>query len=149
MFAWSAAIAQSVEFSREVVLMKLKIRIDDEVYEVDVEVEDDGGAEPARSGYRTLPVASVPFAPAMPPASAPAPVPTASDEKVCRSPIAGIVVRINVREGQQLKVNDSMLVLEAMKMETNITAPFDGVVKNIAVTMGQAVQAQQVLVEFE
>ena len=129
--------------------MRLKIRIDDEVYEVDVEVEDDGGAEPARPGYRTLPVASIPFAPASPPAAASAPVAPVGEEKVCRSPIAGIVVRINVREGQQLKVNDSMLVLEAMKMETNITAPFDGVVKSVAVSMGQAVQGQQVLVEFE
>jgi methylmalonyl-CoA carboxyltransferase 1.3S subunit len=129
--------------------MKLKIRIDDEVYEVDVEIEDDGGAEPARPGYRQLPVASIPFAPAVAPAGAAAPVSTASDDKVCRSPIAGIVVRINVRVGQQIKVNDPMVVLEAMKMETNITAPFDGVVKNVVVAEGQAVQPQQVLVEFE
>lgn len=57
-------------------------------------------------------------------------------------------MRINVREGQQIKVNDSMLVLEAMKMETNITAPCDGVVKRVNVAVGQAVQANQVLVEF-
>ncbi len=126
--------------------MKLKIRIDDEVYEVDVEIEDDGGAEAPRSGYRSLPVASIPFAPAVAPL---APQPTAvAGDNVCRSPIAGIVVRINVREGQQIKVNDSMLVLEAMKMETNITAPFDGVVKQVNVAVGQAVQANQVLVEF-
>lgn len=126
--------------------MKLKIRIDEEVYEVEVEVEDDGGAEAPRGGYRNLPVASVPFAPAVAPV---APPPTsAAGDKVCRSPIAGIVVRVNVREGQQIKVNDSMLVLEAMKMETNITAPFDGVVKQVNVAVGQAVQANQVLVEF-
>lgn len=125
--------------------MKLKIRIDDEVFEVDVEVEDDGG-EPGRGGYRGLPVASIPFAPAVPPASPQVPVGTG--DKVCRSPIAGIVVRVNVREGQQIKVNDSMLVLEAMKMETNITAPFDGVVSAVNVAVGQAVQGNQVLVEF-
>jgi methylmalonyl-CoA carboxyltransferase small subunit len=126
--------------------VKLKIRIDEELYEVDVEIEDDGGAEPPRPGYRSLPVASIPFAPAVAPV---APTPVAStSEKVCRSPIAGIVVRINVREGQQIKMNDSMLVLEAMKMETNITAPFDGLVKQVNVDMGQAVQANQVLVEF-
>lgn len=130
--------------------MKLKIRIDDEVYEVDVEVEDDGGAVPERAMSRTLPVASAPFAPATAPPSAAAPPPTsASSDRVCRSPIAGIVVRINVQPGQQIKVNDPMLVLEAMKMETNITAPFDGVVKAVTVAMGQAVQSNQVVVEFE
>ncbi len=126
--------------------MKLKIRIDDEVYEVDVEVEDDGGADAVRPSYRQLPVASIPFAPAVAPV-APTPV-TSTGDKVCRSPIAGIVVRINVHEGQQIKVNDSMLVLEAMKMETNITAPIDGVVKQVNVAVGQAVQPNQVLVEF-
>lgn len=126
--------------------MKLKIRIDDEVYEVDVEIEDDGGAEAPRSGYRSLPVASIPFAPAVAPL---APQPTAvAGDNVCRSPIAGIVVRINVREGQQIKVNDSMLVLEAMKMETNITAPVSGVIADIKVAQGDRVQTGDVLVEF-
>lgn len=128
--------------------MKLRIRIDDEVYEVDVEVEDDGGAAHERGAPRTLPVSSAPFAPAIaPPSATPQPTGPMSD-KVCRSPIAGIVVRVNVQPGQQIKVNDPMLVLEAMKMETNITAPFDGVVKAVTVGVGQAVQSNQVVVEF-
>jgi methylmalonyl-CoA carboxyltransferase small subunit len=129
--------------------VKLKIKIDEEVYEVDVEVEDDGGQE-AAGLYRhpPRPITSIPFAPAVAP-STPTPSPvSAGGDKVCRSPIAGIVVRIIAREGQQIKVNDSMIVLEAMKMETNITAPFDGVVKSIKVAQGQAVQPNQVLVEF-
>lgn len=129
--------------------MKLKIRIDEEVYEVDVEVEDDGGlAESARSSPRALPISSIPFAPAV---ASPPPVagPTVSSDKVCRSPISGIVVRINVHPGQQIKMNDPLVVLEAMKMETNITAPVDGVVKNVTVAMGQAVQGNQVVVELE
>ena len=128
--------------------MKLKIKIDDDVYEVDVEVEDDGGSETGYSHRQPMrPVTSIPCAPAV---SQPAPAPVASlSDRVCRSPIAGIVVRIIVREGQQIKVNDSMIVLEAMKMETNITAPFDGVVKSIKVSQGQAVQPNEVLVEFE
>lgn len=130
--------------------MKLKIKIDEEVYEVDVEVEDDGGSEPAGL-YRhpPRPITSIPFAPAVAP-TMPSPTPVgAAGDKVCRSPIAGIVVRIIAREGQQIKVHDSMIILEAMKMETNITAPFDGVVKSIKVAQGQAVQPNQVLVEFE
>lgn len=127
--------------------VKLKIKINEEVYEVDVEIEDDGAESSVGSRYPVRPVASIPFAPAVAQPS-PAPVAVSSDH-VCRSPIAGIVVRIIVREGQQIKVNDSMIVLEAMKMETNITAPFDGKVKSITVAQGQAVQPGQVLVEFE
>ncbi len=127
--------------------MKLKIKIDEDVYEVDVEIEE-GGAEISAGGRQPIrPPAAIPFAPAVAPPSAPPP--QAGSDRVCRSPIAGIVVRIIVREGQQIKVNDSMIVLEAMKMETNITAPFDGVVKSITVAQGQAVQPGQVLVEFE
>lgn len=127
--------------------MKLKIKIDEEVYEVDVEVEEGGADAPAGYRYPIRPATSIPFAPAVAQPSA-APVAEGSD-RVCRSPIAGIVVRIIAHEGQQIKSHDSMIVLEAMKMETNITAPFDGVVKSITVAQGQAVQPGQVLVEFE
>ena len=47
-----------------------------------------------------------------------------NEEKVCRSPVSGIVVRVAAQVGQSLQAGDILLVLEAMKMETNITAPF-------------------------
>ena len=55
--------------------------------------------------------------------------PNIDESKLCRSPVAGIVVRIDIEAGQQLKVDDQMVVLEAMKMETNVTAPIAGKVK--------------------
>ena len=51
--------------------------------------------------------------------------------------------------GQQLQVNDLIVVLEAMKMETAITAPVEGKLKSINVAPGEAVKANQVLVEFD
>ena len=42
--------------------------------------------------------------------------------KVCRSPVSGIVVKVAAQLGQKLQAGDILLVLEAMKMETNITA---------------------------
>jgi methylmalonyl-CoA carboxyltransferase small subunit len=72
-----------------------------------------------------------------------------NEEKVCRSPVSGIVVRIVSQPGQSLQVGDILLVLEAMKMETNITAPVAGKVKMIRVGQGESVQAGQLLVEFE
>jgi methylmalonyl-CoA carboxyltransferase small subunit len=78
-----------------------------------------------------------------------APEGNVDEAKVCRSPIAGIVIKINVQVGQQLQANDLLLVLEAMKMETNVTAPVAGKVKNIHVNPGDGVQVGQLLVEFE
>ena len=51
--------------------------------------------------------------------------------------------------GQQIQANDPVLVLEAMKMETNITSPVAGKVKSINAGVGDGVQVGQVLVEFE
>jgi len=46
--------------------------------------------------------------------------------KVCRRPVSGIVMRVTAQVGQSLQTGDGLLVLEAMKMETNITAPAPG-----------------------
>jgi methylmalonyl-CoA carboxyltransferase small subunit len=51
--------------------------------------------------------------------------------------------------GQTLQAGDILLVLEAMKMETNITAPIAGKVKEIKVKQGDSLQSGQVAVEFE
>ena len=64
-------------------------------------------------------------------------------------PVAGVVVRVNAQAGQQIQANDALLVLEAMKMETNITSPVAGKVKAINAGVGDGVQVGQVLVEFE
>ena len=55
------------------------------------------------------------------------------ENKVCRSPIAGMVTRVNVQPGQQIQPNDLLLVLEAMKMETNVVSPVAGKVKTVKV----------------
>ena len=49
-----------------------------------------------------------------------------NEEKVCRSPVAGVVIKVSVEPGQAMQANDLMMVLEAMKMETNVTAPGRG-----------------------
>jgi len=72
-----------------------------------------------------------------------------NEDKVCRSPVSGIVVRIAVQIGQKLQAGDILLVLEAMKMETNITTAVAGKVAAIKVAPGDGVQAGQVVVEFE
>jgi methylmalonyl-CoA carboxyltransferase small subunit len=129
--------------------MKLRITVDQKTYEVDVEVAEDDRA-PASPAHAYIPAAptAMPSGPA-PPRPAAVPDSNVAEDKVCRSPVAGIVVRVNAQLGQQIQANDPLLVLEAMKMETNITSPVAGKVKVINANVGDGVQVGQVLVEFE
>jgi methylmalonyl-CoA carboxyltransferase small subunit len=128
--------------------LKLKVTIDGKVYEVDVEVAEPEAPHP---GY--VPPSPQTRVPATPPTAAPAAhpsqTPVADEGKVCRSPCAGVVVRVSAQVGQAIQVNDVLLVLEAMKMETAISSPIAGKVAKVNATVGDAVQAGQVLVEFE
>ena len=127
--------------------MKLRITLNDRTFEVDVEVaEADTAALPP-----AYPIGSAVLAGSV--ANAP-PAPIASDAavdeaKVCRSPVSGIVVRLIAQPGQHLQVGDPLMVLEAMKMETNITAPITGRVAALSVAQGDNVQSGQVVVEFD
>lgn len=79
-------------------------------------------------------------APAAPTAqvSKPAAAPAAGGTKI-NSPLPGVVLNLNVREGDAVKKGQCVLVLEAMKMENNIEAPCDGTVKQILVQKGDSV----------
>lgn len=126
--------------------MKLKITVDNKNYEVDVEV-----AEPEVAGHPRL--HAVESAAVRTPVAAVAPPPTQTtsvvESKVCRSPVSGIVASVTAQAGQTLQVGDVLLVLEAMKMETQVTAPTAGKVAAIKVKPGESVQSGQILVEFE
>jgi biotin carboxyl carrier protein len=69
--------------------------------------------------------------------------------RICRSPVTGIVSGVHVQVGDELQLHDLMLVLEAMKMQTKLTAPTAGKLKCVHVAPGQAVKIDQVLLEFE
>lgn len=131
--------------------MKLQIGIDGKNYELDVEViEEDvaprGGRYIPPMPAATLHAAPAPAASSAAASSAEGPV---NEDKVCRSPVAGMVIRINVKPGQELHAEDLIMVLEAMKMETNVTASAAGKVKAVKVEQGDGVKVNQVLVEFE
>ena len=84
------------------------------------------------------PVAAAPVA-AAPVSAAPAPAALAAGEAV-KSPMPGNILKINVTQGQQVKEGDVLMILEAMKMENEITATKAGTVAQIAVTKGQVVE---------
>ena len=130
--------------------MKLKITIENKTFEVDVEAAEPEHANPPGYVYMPSPV-RIPAAapPPVPRSAAPSPAGPVDEDKVCRSPISGIVVKLNAQPGQDIQTGDTLLVLEAMKMETNITAPVSGKISKINVNQGDGVQSGQVLVEFE
>ncbi|MGB2628634.1 MAG: biotin/lipoyl-containing protein [Candidatus Acidiferrum sp.] len=124
--------------------MKLKVTVDGRVYEVEVEV----APEPAP----VLPKFMVQSAAAAVPAgTVPGGIATGGAEegldeaRLCRSPISGIVVKSNVRLGQTIEPGDLLFVLEAMKMETEVTAPIAGKVAEVKVNKGDSVKSGQVV----
>ena len=65
------------------------------------------------------------------------------------APLPGRVIEIKVKVGDKIAVGQEVVVLEAMKMENSITSDFAGVVKQILVSEGDAVQADSILIEVE
>jgi len=59
------------------------------------------------------------------------------------------VLQVNVQPGAEVKEGDTLIILEAMKMETEITAPVAGTVKSVPVQVGSPVQGGDILVDFE
>lgn len=65
-----------------------------------------------------------------------------------RAPMPGLIIQLKVKDGDVVKAGDTLLILEAMKMENIIKAPGDATVKSVKVNMGQGVEKNQVLIEF-
>ena len=131
--------------------MKLNITIEGKTYEVEVDAAEPESPAAAPHAVGGLNLASAPLrVPAGPaPAAPPSESGPVNEAKVCRSPVSGIVVNVAAQVGQTLQTGDVLLILEAMKMETNITAPAHGKITSLRVKQGDSVQAGQVLVEFE
>lgn len=124
--------------------MRLKITVDGTAYEVEVEVAEQERAGPALGSPR----AAGP-APARSAGGGGAPSDNVPDEKACRSPLSGVVSGVDCEEGDEVAVDQPLLVLEAMKMLTTITSPVAGKIKSVPVSVGDGVKQGQLLVEFE
>ena len=127
-------------------IRKLRITVAGKAYDVMVEALDDEG-HPASSG--TGAGARVAGAKVSAPVSAPSahPVAAAAAGAVV-SPLAGKVVSISVKVGDTVKAGDTVIVLEAMKMNTLVTALGAGRVSEILVKPGDAVEEGQALVNI-
>ena len=65
-----------------------------------------------------------------------------------KAPMPGLVLNVLVAEGDEVKKGDSLLVLEAMKMENMIKSPTDGIIKKITIKQGDKVEKNEVLIHF-
>jgi len=84
------------------------------------------------------------------PKAAPAAAPVASgDGNAVLSPIQGRIVDIKVKVGDKVKKGQTILVIEAMKLENEVGSTFDGVVSEILVSKGQDVSNKQPLVNIK
>jgi len=121
--------------------MKLKVTVNGQAYEIDVEVEEE---EQRRS---LGPIVIGGSGPGNVAAPTTARMQAASSNAVV-APLAGSVARVLVEEGDEIEAGQVLCVLEAMKMETEITAPAAGSVGAILVKPGDAVQGGQALIEL-
>jgi biotin carboxyl carrier protein len=110
--------------------VKLRITLEGKTYEVDVEILPE--AEPELQMPESV------LQPAHPPD-------TRLEDQVCRSPIAGVVLSVEVALQQAVRRDDPVVIIEAMKMQTAIGAPLDGTIAEVHVAPGDIVKPGQPL----
>ena len=124
-------------------LRKFKIAIDGKEYLVEME-EIGGVQQPVQAPVAAAPAAPV-AAPAEQSAPAAAPVSAASGDAMT-APMPGTILRLLVNIGDEVKENQPLMILEAMKMENEVVANHAGKVAGIHVNQGQVVNAGDALI---
>ncbi len=125
--------------------MKYKVTLNNRTYEVEVEagqamlVDEYEAYAPAPAAV-PAPIAAAPAAASVSAA------PALAAGEVVKSPMPGNILKINVTVGQKVNEGDTLLVLEAMKMENEIAAPKAGTVAQIIVSKGAVVETGAPLV---
>lgn len=128
---------------------KYLIKVNNKVYEVEVEEVVSSSPLPP-SSYKE----AIPARPAVVPApqvvtTPPKPALEAGEGKAVPAPMSGTVIKILCHVGQEVNEGDVILKLEAMKMETDMAAPFPGRIREILVAERQSVTAGDPLVLME
>lgn len=131
-------------------MRKFAITVNGQAYEV--EVEEIGGAPTFAAAPVAAPVAAAPAPVAAPAPKAAAPKAAApaaaAGSKPVKAPMPGTVLDVKVSVGQSVKNGDTLLILEAMKMENEIAAPADGVVASINVSKGATVNTGDLMISL-
>lgn len=129
-------------------MKRLKVTVEGKSYEVEVEILDEGVAEaaPRRVSSGASSRVATPVAAAKPKVAPTASAPGGGN--TVPSPLGAVVVSIDVNVGDAVTVGQQVVTLEAMKMNTIVTAPTAGTVKAILVKPGDGVEEGQALLEL-
>lgn len=132
-------------------LRKFKVTVNNEIYEIQVEeIVEDGTLLTSTAPIEKTPITL--------PQSAPAPAPPQANTSVKQTsgtghpvvaPLPGIILNILVNAGEKVTAGQTVLVLEAMKMENEIAAPVTGTVTSLLVSKGQNVNTNETLLTIE
>ena len=132
--------------------MNYVVTVNGEKYEVEVERVGGGSSSlsrrPPERVSRTVQAAPAAQSVAVPQPAAPAPAASGSAGSVV-SPMPGTVLDVKVKEGDAVSVGQVVVILEAMKMETEIVSEVAGSVAAVRVKKGDAVDTDTVLVEVK
>lgn len=112
---------------------KAEVTVNGVAYQVKIENNEVVNAVPASVQPAAAPVAAAPVSPAAPAA------PASGAGKPVNSPLPGVIVAVKVKVGDAVKNGQVVAVLEAMKMENEIQAEFDGVVTSVNVSQGDSI----------
>ena len=126
-------------------MSKYRITVEGKTYEMDVELIGANGAVVAPAAKAAAPVVTAPKAAPAPVAAKPAEVGSGS----VLAPMPGTILKVLKATGDAVKAGEVVLILEAMKMENEITAPADGTIGSLNLTEGSTVAGGDLLFEVK
>ena len=125
-----------IHILEEFKMKKFNVTVNGTAY--DVEVNEVKAAAPA-AAPKAAPAAAPKAAPAPAPAPAAAAAPVPAGAETVKAPMPGKILSVAVSAGQEVKKGETLLILEAMKMQNEIAAPHDAVVAEVRVAANQTV----------
>lgn len=130
-------------------MSKYRIVLNGTTYEMEVEkIDGNAAAKAAKETPDSKPALAVETVKATSAVAKPAASVSAAGGSVVKSPMPGTILKVYAAEGETVKNGQSVLVLEAMKMENEIVSPRDGKVTALYVEQGQSVQGNDALFEI-
>ena len=126
-------------------MSKYRITVEGKTYEMDVELIGANGAAVKPVAKAAAPVVSAPKAAPAPAAAKPAEVGSGS----VVAPMPGTILKVLKATGDSVKAGEVVLILEAMKMENEITAPASGTIGSLSLTEGSTVAGGDLLFDVK
>lgn len=120
-----------------------EVEVNGTVYKVEVDKKITSSKTPKL--VRTVAVPSTETTPSQLKTSAPS---APKGTGFVKSPLPGVILDVYIKEGDQVKIGQKLILLEAMKMENNINADKEGIVKSVRVTKGDSVLEGDILIEI-